>query len=220
MNDGSDANVGTPQVAVVVTDSLNDKVIALICKLTDVDTVFTAFDVTKQIRIENPTMNVPHADVKEMVLQEWKDTFCDDYERTLTELTVGHSYVYHPDTVSALTHPLAVQPTAAPTSSTPAPNPVAADTDLTVEKRLNIPKWDLEKLGLVAGKQVRIDIDAAEGVISLTECTSSPYETLTVNADGRLRLNAKTLTEAFGSLPAKYSITRSADDMTIFVKAK
>ncbi len=203
-----------PTVAVVITDTLNDKIIALIVNLTGNDSVFTAFDITKQIRIENPAMNVPHVDVRDMILEEYHNTFCDDYERTLTELSVGNSFVYHPDTVSALSHPLAVQPVADPT---PAPD---TDTDLTVHKRLNIPKWDLQQAGLVAGKMVRIDVDTDEGVLSLTEATSSPYETLTVNTDGRLRLNAQTLTKAFGCLPDNYDISRSADDLTIFVKAK
>jgi len=214
MNDGNGNNA--PTVAVVVTDTLNDKVIALIVSKTAVDAVFTSFDITKQIRVENPTMNVPHMDVKDMVFEEFNNTFCDDYERTLTDLTVGSpAYVYHPDTVSALTHPLAVQPTAAPTAPTAS---VSDDSDLTAGKRLNIPKWDLQKAGLVPGKQVRIDTDPATNVMSLTECTSSPYETLTVNADGRLRINARMLTKAFGCLPDKYTITRSADDMTIYVK--
>ncbi len=217
---------GSPIVAVVVTDPLNDKVIALICTLTGLNEVFTAFDITKQLRTENPLMSVPHdGGVKEMVLEEFNNTFCDDYERTLTELTVGHSYVYHPDTVSAMTHPLAVQPTAAPvspTSPTPALSP-DTDTDLTVEKRLNIPKPILEKLGLTAGKMVRIETDYSQsvaGVMSITEVTSSPYDTLQVNSDGRLRLNAKMLTSAFGSLPDKYDIEVSANGMNIEVKPK
>jgi hypothetical protein len=215
----------SPSVAVVITDTLTDKVIALIVVLTGNDTVFTAFDITKQIREENPLMNVPHIEVNDMVLAEFNLDFCDDYERTLTDLTVGRaSYVYHPDTVLATTHPLAVQPAAgstptSPTSPTPGLVPLT-DTDLTVEKRLNIPKPFLTKLGLVPGKMVRVDYDTDEGVIMLTEVTASPYETLQVNADARLRLSAVMLSKAFGRLPEKFDISVSPDDMIIFVKAK
>jgi hypothetical protein len=205
----NDAPTGdsSPVVAVAVTDKLNDKVLALIVILTGQDGVFTAFDITKQLRTENPTLNVPHADVREMVLEEYNNTFCDDYAKECIDLTVGRAFVYFPDHMSALDHPLAIQPASVP-DSTVASTVTSTDTDLTVEKRLNIPIAILDKLGLVPGKLVRIDTDS--GVMSLTEVTAAPTETLHVNADGRLRLNARTLTNAFGRLPDKYDISISS----------
>lgn len=218
MNDPQNTNV-----AVAVTDTLNNKVVILIASMTDMDEIFTAFDVTEKIRLVNPGMDVPHQDVKEMVLELYKSDFCDNYDSKCVDLITGdRAYVYYPENASPYDHPKAVA-FGTSTNASPATNidPAAnTDTDLTVEKRLNIPKEDLEKLGLVAGKQVRIDVDTDKGVLSLTEAASSPYETLMVNSDGRLRLNAKTLTNAFGCLPDKYEITCSDDNMTIIVKAK
>jgi len=210
--DSNDQNTKVSPV-VVVTDCLNDKVIDIIAKMTGRDSVFTSFDVTKLIRIENPTMNVPHNDVRDMVFEAYQNTFCDDYERTLTELSVGYSYVYHPDTVSASTHPLAVQPVADDTNTDPA---VINDTDLTTEKRLNISKTHLDAMGLKSGDMVRLDTE--NGVLSITACTSSPYETLFVNSDGRLRLNARTLTRAFSKLHDKFEILLSSDKTAITVR--
>jgi hypothetical protein len=196
-------------VAVVgVTDTLLDKVQDVIVILTGKDAVFTAFDVTIMVRNENPKMDVPHLDVKEMVFQEWKDTFCDDYESTLIELTIGqHAYCYHPETVSPLTHPLAVKPT---TDS--------EDSDLTVENRLNISKSHLGILNLKSGQLVKVAVD--NGVMTLTPTTDTSGSTLVVNADGRLRIGEKTLTSAFSKLHDKYEIAVSSDSSVIKVSPK
>jgi len=211
--------VGSPNIAVVITDTLTDKVVALIVTKTSDLAVFTSFDITKEIRTDNPTMNVPHEDVKEMILDEFNRDFCDDYARKCIELTVGsRAFVYYPEDMSAYDHPLAVQPASAPVAPTPTSTAVDIDTDLTTHKRLNIPKPILAKLGLTAGKMVRIDTN--NDVMSITEVTASPYDTLQVNTDGRLRLNSRMLTAAFGRLPDKYDIAVSSDDTTIEVTPK
>lgn len=212
-------NTASPVVGTVsVTDALNDKVIILICNMTDTSRVFTAFNITEQLRIENPLMSVPHNDVKEMVLDLFRNDFCETYASECIDLKRGdnrfRAYVYHPKDMTPFDHKHAVSPAANVTAPTSTPAPL--DTDLTKHNRLNIPKSDLEKLGLLPGKQVKVE--SSNGIMSLTEVTSSPYDTLTVNTDGRLRLNATMLTEAFGRLPAKYDIKVSDDDTTIFVK--
>lgn len=212
--DTSQVDASNVVVAVgAVTDTLNNKVIALIIDLTGNNSVFTAFDITKQVRSENIKMDVPHQDVKDMVIAEFNNDFCDEYKRSFIELTVGYSFVYHPEAISAKTHPLAVQPITDPT-----PTSSDTNTDLTVEKRLNIPKTFLGKLSLVAGKRVRVE--TGNGVITLSETTYSPPESLFVNTDGRLRINAQTLTDAFGRIPDKYDISVSDDGMYINVKPK
>ena len=195
-------------VTVVVVDSLQDKVAALICVLTGQDALFTAYDITKQLRGENPTMNIPHQDVRDLVLEEFNNTFCDEYEITMTELTVGqYANVYHPETVSPKKHPLAVQDA-----------PATDDTELTVEKRLNVGKDLLQSMGLTAGKIAKVS--TTNGVMSIEATTDTSGDTLVVNADGRLRLGEKMITEAFGHLPAKYSISFSFDRTAIEVKPK
>lgn len=203
-------------MTVTVTDPLTGKVIDLIVILTGQDGVFTAFDITKQLRQENPTMNIPHKDIRDMVLAEYNNTFCDDYERTLTDLTVGSSYVYHPDNISALSHALAVQRTSDPVSSVTPKKVSDPDSMLTVENRLNIDKTLLNNLNLVAGHLVKVTV--LGGIMSLTPTTDPTGTTLVVNADGRLRINESTLTSAFGRLPKKYDIYSNGSITAINVK--
>jgi hypothetical protein len=216
MNDGN----GSPNVAVVgITDKLNDKVIILIGSMTDRDAVFTAFDVTKQLRIENPTMNVLNVDVKEMVLSLYNSEFCEDYGRRCIDLTVSaKAYVYYPIASSPYDHPLAVQPVVPTPTKTPPIRVSDPDSDLTVEKRLNIGKSYLDKLGLLPGKLVKVETIGS--VMSLTATTDPSGSTLVVNSDGRLRLNSRMLTKAFGSLPKKYDISFNNDDFAIEVKSR
>ena len=66
MNGNTDTNTNS-NVAVMIHDKLNDKVVIIVANMTDLDEVFTAYNITEKVRIENPTMNIPHNDVKEMV---------------------------------------------------------------------------------------------------------------------------------------------------------
>ena len=219
MNTNSNTSNGdNTAVAVVITDKLNDKVIIVISNMTDNDEIFTAFDVTKRIRQENPTMNVPHNDVRDMVLDSFRTDFCDDYSRECIDLTVARAFVYYPDNESPYDHPLAVKPSTPDTdTSDPKPKRTAdPDSMLTVEKRLNIDKMLLVNLGLVPGKLVKVE--TISGVMSLTATTDTSGTTLVVNADGRLRLNSRTLTEAFGTLPKQYDIYSNSDITAIIVK--
>ncbi len=203
--DSNDSSVG----AVTITDTLLDKVVAIIADLTGKNIVFTAYDVTRAVRKANATMNVPHADVREMVVSEYNSGNCDNYDKTLTELTVGQSAnVYHPLGVSASTHPWAVKPDVGVDVNT--------DSDLTVENRLNISQSVMGRLNLTPGKLVKVSID--NSVISLMTTTDPSGDTLVVNADGRLRIGEKMLTEAFGRLPAKYDVSYDATEAIITVK--
>ena len=212
-NGNTDGNV----VAVAITDKLNDVVIIVLSNKIDASELFTAFDITKQVRTENPQMNVPHSDVKDMVLESYHGDFCDDYDRKCIELTVSaRAFVYFPKGESPYDYKLAVQPV----TPTPTPTPTRTsdpNTDLTVEKRLNVEKSLLSKLGLVPGKLVNVDTDG--GIMSLTMTTDPAGDTLVVNADGRLRLSSRMLTKAFGRLPDKYDISFNNDDFTIEIKA-
>ena len=130
----------------------------------------------------------------------------------MTELTIGQSaYVYHPDTVSSFTHPLAVQDVTTTDVTTD-------DTDLTVEKRLNVSKDLLRPIGLTAGKIVKVS--TTNGVMSIEATTLTAGETLIVNSDGRLRLGEKVLTRAFGKIHTKYDISLSSDNSVIKIQPK
>jgi len=213
----SNSNTNSAVVAVAITDKLNDRVIIVISGLTTRGEIFTAFDVTKEIREKFPTMNVPHNDVRDMVLDSYRSDFCDEYDRECLDLTVSaRAFIYHPKGESPYDHPLAVQPVTPTPTSTPT-RTSDPNTDLTVEKRLNIGKDLLDKLGLLPGKLVKVE--TLGGIMSLTATTDTAGSTLVVNSDGRLRLNSRMLTKAFGTLPAKYSISFNNDDFTIEVKS-
>jgi hypothetical protein len=219
MNGNTDTNGNTNDggVAVVITDKLNDKVIIILSAMTDRNELFTIFDITKQVRQENPTMNVPHLDVKEMVLDSYRTDFCDEYDRECIDLTVSaRAFVYFPKGESPYDYSLAVQPVTPTPTSTPT-RTSDPNTDLTVENRLNIGKSLLDKLGLIPGKLVKVETYG--GIMSLTATTDTSGSTLVVNADGRLRLNSRMLTAAFGTLPDNYDISFNNDDFTIEVKS-
>jgi hypothetical protein len=197
-------------LTVIVTDELQDKVVDVLAVLTGNDGVFTAYDVTKQLRLDNPTIEIMHDEVKEMVREHWVNMFCDEYESTLTRLTNGRSaFVYHPETVSPMTHPLA-------SHGNPATAGKSDDTDLTVENRLNVSRDFLRPMDLTAGKLVKVS--TTNGVMSIEATTLTVGDTLVVNADGRLRLGENMLTRAFGQLNKKYNIELSSDKSVIKVQ--
>ena len=214
MNTGNSNTNSNTAVAVAVTDKLHDKVVIIIANMTGSGEIFTAFDVTKLARSENPIMNVPHEDVKEMVRNLFRSDFCDEYDCRCIELTVSAmAYVYYPKGESPYDHKLAALPNTDPT----APTDADGNTDLTGEKRLNIPASLLDKLALVPGKLVKVE--TIGGIMSLTATTDPSGSALVVNSDGRLRLNSRMLTKAFGTLPAKYDISYNNDDFSIEVKS-
>ena len=213
MNDGNQ----DPGVSVVVTDTLNDKVVIVISSLTGCSSIFTAFDVTKQIRRESiSTQRIAHHEVKKMVLELFNSDFSNEYDRECIDLTVGQraAFVYYPKGESPYSHPLAVQIDDGTDNSTDND----ADTDLTVENRLNIGKSFLVELNLTAGKLVAVTMD--NKVMFLMATTDPSGTTLVVNADGRLRINKKMLTKQFGYLPTKFDISYSASFDAIEVAAK
>jgi len=75
---------------------------------------FTAFDVTKVLRNENPTMSLLHYEVRTVVHEMFNnDEFFDggDYQRTLVKLKCGpNALVFHPDGLNPLDHPQADMP--------------------------------------------------------------------------------------------------------------
>jgi len=211
MNDGNQVT----KISVMDADTLNVEVVEIVLCFTQSESLFTAFDVTKRIRFKNPTMKVPHYGVKEMVLELFNSDFSDEYDRECIDLTVGQkAFVYYPQGGSASSYALAVQ-TAPDNSSGTDGN---TDSDLTVEKRLNVSRFYLDKMNLTAGKLVNVTMD--NNIMSLTATTDPSGKTLVVNSDGRLRINKKMLTEQFGYLPTKFDIQYSPDNLAIEITPK
>jgi bifunctional DNA-binding transcriptional regulator/antitoxin component of YhaV-PrlF toxin-antitoxin module len=189
----------------------------VIADFTGQNKVFTAFDVTQKIRGDGVLSNVRHSEVKEMVFQDWKDTFCDDYESTLTELKIGdktmNAYVYHPVNISPTTHPLAV---VEENEEIEENEEVEIDdistsyvtVDLTAsEKRLSIPKGMLAAIGLKAGHIVYLDVsDSRKIVIRKDEDSHFKMPFYSINTDGRLRISKPVLDKIFKQDICKYNI--------------
>jgi hypothetical protein len=191
----------------------------VIAEFTGQNKVFTAFDVTQKIRGDGVLSNVRHSEVKEMIFQDWKDTFCDDYESTLTKLKIGdktmNAYVYHPENVSPTTHPLAI--VEEEDEEVEDDNTVVNIDEVDIahvtkeltesEKRLSIPKDFLAAIGLSAGKIVYLDISDARKIIIRTDNSSnSNMAFYSVNADGRLRFSKSILDKIFQQDNNKYNI--------------
>lgn len=61
-------------------------------------TMFTAWDITMVLRRANPTTNIKHPEVRDIIHQMYSDNEIPGYIRTLHDMSNGHSsFVHHPD---------------------------------------------------------------------------------------------------------------------------
>jgi hypothetical protein len=191
--------------------TLKEEVNEAIDVFVNADEVFTAFDVTKTLR-KVVKGGIRHNEVKNIVFQEWKDTFCDTYERTLTELEIDgkrvSAYVYHPETVSAKTHPFAVQDEEETKEDDNFVDVNIAYTTRELsnsEKRLSIPKEMLINCNMKAGDVVYVDTSNSQK-ITISKDNNSNMSIYSINADGRLRFSKVILDKVFNKESDKYNI--------------
>jgi hypothetical protein len=205
---------------VVNGNILMQAVSEVISEFTGQNKVFTAFDVTQKIRGDGVITNIRHSEVKEMVFQEWKDTFCDDYESTLTELKIGdktmNAFVYHPEGVLPTTHHLAVVDEVEDEEvEMDELNIVCVTKDLTFcEQRLSIPKGFLLAIGLKAGHIVNVSVDISNSrkiVIKKDDGSDTNATLYSINTDGRLRFSRSVLNKIFNQDSFKYNIYLISD---------
>ncbi len=107
---------------VVLEQKIKDKVWD---KVRDTE-IFTAFDITKAVRDENPNMDVLHYEVRTVVHDMFEnDEFFDgeDYVRTLVKLKCGpQALVFHTSDKNATDHPEAALPISSALPCGPAAN--------------------------------------------------------------------------------------------------
>jgi bifunctional DNA-binding transcriptional regulator/antitoxin component of YhaV-PrlF toxin-antitoxin module len=193
--------------------TLKEEVKKVLDVFTNEDKVFTAFDVTMALR-KVIKGTVKHSEVKDIIFQEWKDTFCESYESTLTKIDIGggittNAYVYHPENVPATTHFLAVQDAdEEEDNSFIAVNIAYTTRELsTSEKRLSIPKEMLIKNNMKAGDVVYADTsDSQKITIKKDNSSNSNMSIYSINADGRLRFSKAILDKVFKKESDKYNI--------------
>ncbi len=121
----------TATVAQEILDALQSRL--------DNGSVFTAFDVTGDVRDKNPGDKIKHRDVRRIVHEEYQTgQFPDNYNRQDgVELDVPQSplvIVYYPDGKTALDHPKALQSTAPQTATVAPPSVSRAATSTSSNK--------------------------------------------------------------------------------------
>jgi hypothetical protein len=166
-----------------------DVILNVISEFVSSQKLFTAFDVTKEVR-SRVDGKVPHFDVRSFLNSEFlMGQDMDSYNRELCVLNVIHdprAFIYYPDGKEASEYPLYK-------SSTVQKDPTIDDEDIieiTAEGRFNIPKSMLNQVNTVSGSyHFLIDGD---------NICRSP------NSDGRVRFTAKEI----GIDSSKCSVSR------------
>jgi len=186
---------------------------------------FTAFDVTKALRAENPNMSILHYEVRTVVHDMFNnEEFFDggDYQRTLVKLKCGpNALVFHPDGFDPLDHPEADVPMSSALPCGPSvttdddddtgviqpliDNDDDDDDDTCVyaqypadnRGRLCIRKEDLKGIDLVYGDTAYVSVEKGVVLVSSKKpMDNSNYQGLLIDKDGCLRLSPHWFREA------------------------
>ena len=176
----------------------------VIAQKTSAKEMFTAYDVTTAARKQEGEFIDNHRKIKRDVHSSFVDGgMPHDYVRTLVGLKDGNGkvvdvFMYHP--ISS--EPTDYQPTDTSLKVVSLDGEPVDEVDEDEDEdeeyvkdkdgRLNIPQKFLKKIGIVAGDKVVVTESQAKIYISVWDTFRSA--TLTVNADGRVRLN-KTILE-------------------------
>jgi len=76
---------------------MKNQIEQLVSQLTGNATMFTAFDITMMLRRANPTTNIRHGEVRDIVHQLYTDNEVPGYIRTLQRMNNGQeAFVHHP----------------------------------------------------------------------------------------------------------------------------
>lgn len=224
---------------VAVVDASHVLAIAdAITALCDRNVLFTAFDVTRTAREAVGDYMARHKILKSEIRRIFQaGEFPVGYDRQLVDIGGVDSYVYYPlgldshdyDAQSLFPDGDVSKPAAAPVSTTAAPAASAAPVSTVgghatdSECRLNIPQKLLATMKLSKGDKVYIELNSNDAEIKITPVPkTAEYDTLTINANGSIRISQSALVKAFGSVGV-YGIDSNdesvAADIVISVKA-
>lgn len=218
-----------------MTQAANERAILdIIEEFVDEGKSFTAFDITQE-GYKRSTTQGTHGTLKNLVHATMNQFFIShDYDRSLITTPTGNAWLYHPtnDDISAYTNQLDVtdgHDSDDDDDAIPSPNDddfsdadnSASSTVVAAKKtamlatrddRLNIPKNYLTQVGLDAGSNVKVAFDTDKVVLS--KISDDDEATLSVNSDGRLRLNLTQLKD-LNAASGAYSIQITADSIEI-----
>jgi len=205
--------------------------------------MFTAFDVTKQLRKDGES--VAHWEVRDEVRRLFAiGEFGTNYDRQLVNVMGNSTFVYFDSTTGAdpdmydpqwlnnaastpstpFDAPIPASPTVAPSVGAPATQHIA---NLTGENRLNISSVLLRKMGAQPGDLVDVEtvigFSVSVPAIIVKRCSIHNLypQSQIVDTDGRIRISGRTLTKAFGPIQNKSSFIVRYDnkDNAIYVTA-
>lgn len=213
---------------------LASKVLKIVDSWTNEGHMFTAFDVTVQLRKDGES--VAHWEVRDEVRGLFNDgvfsTYC--YGRQLVDVMSASTFVYYniqdgsdttkydPYWLNAVSTPFdspipATTPAIVPAVGVNTTSQVVAE--LTSENRLNISSILLRKMGVKPGDFVSVDCIIEKNTPMVYVTSGNGGDNLQVaDVDGRIRLSESTLKEAFLTVQSEYTITYDNKDNSIYVK--
>jgi len=189
----------------------------------DIGSVFTAFDVTSDVRDSNPGNKIKHRDVRRIVHEEYQTgQFPDNYNRVDgIELDVPQSplvIVYYPDGKSGSDHPKALQPTPASSGFAPVPPSMRVQTgSITSKQGGSVKDGD----GFICSETAKGVINIPDAIVKGVTPSGGTYD-ISVDGDiiykapdgqGRLRISSSVL--GGGS---KFKLTVNTSNNTIVVE--
>jgi hypothetical protein len=186
---------------------LGDFVATMVHQFVSQDKPFTVYDITRQLREDNPTVEFTRQDVKILVNYLYNIGKLNNYVRTSTILQTGDSaFVFHNANVSSDTHPFAEKRNDAPSSTDPDDDENLEDMiEITKESRLNIPQKLLKNLGMNVGDEVYLVLDDNITPAILTKDTVTDIS-MKVNADGAVRISQTNLVKKFKKVSQFYKV--------------
>lgn len=197
---------------------LQNLVADIISKVTNGNHPFTAFDITKALRDENPNTEIRHEDVRAVVDSLYRIGQIDpNYTRTSTVLKTGKSaFVFHNINTDSTDYPFAKK---GDTDNTAIDNTnVVQDeeeiVEITKESRLNIPQRLLRAVGLNVGDTAYLVSQEGNNDSVFLTNHPAPKDSLNlanydVNDDGSVRVTQVYLVKKFGTASQFYKVTEN-----------
>lgn len=183
----------------------------LVSGLVDSNFGFSAYDITKALREDNPTIEIDRNEVKSAInSMHRRGEISPDYVRTTKTAPTGQTYLWYHNVNDADN-----------TNSVSAPvvnkNTVADDVvEITKESRLNIPQKVLKSVGMNSGDVVSLCLDSFNTQPPLlTKTDIVDAIKYTINASGELRISQTHLVKQSGVASQFYKVYANGQDIFI-----
>lgn len=222
----------------MLTDAQRQKIEEVLNDMIDEREMFTAFDITTQVR--NAGIHVYHSDVRVWLDKEFNEVlsiFADDYERNSRLVSNNvYAFVYHPDTknVDDYDKDRWQSTTAVSTDATDDTDCITKDDSASDDvcivdgrNRLCVPAANIRRLGVKAGGRVCVyPVSTGQEVVVVAEASLTEFEKqnldklsiLYVDKSDNLRLGQNTLNNK-GLSGSKFVVKNMSSSKIIIVEA-